>query len=293
MTELSREPVADRAEHNAYFPSAYSLSQYTAPKTNFDGVKFSKPYSGGKHKILMIATDERYLQMQNGTFFSTGNHPVETLLPMLHIHKAGFAIDVATLSGNHAKFEMWAMPGEDAAIAEIYAAYLPKLDKPAKFADILDEVTAPDSPYLGVLIPCGHGAYNTLPESRDMQRLLDWALANDKYIITLCHGPDALAAAGVGRADSEFPFKGYELCVFPDALDDGANIDIGYMPGKLPWRLAARLEALGMVVKNSKTSIDGSVHQDRRLLTGDSPLAANALGILAADELLKAVGVAS
>lgn len=42
MTELSREPVADRAEHNAFFPSAYSLSQYTAPKTNFDGVKFAK-----------------------------------------------------------------------------------------------------------------------------------------------------------------------------------------------------------------------------------------------------------
>ena len=43
----------------------------------------------------MVATDERYLQMQNGKFFSTGNHPVETLLPMLHIHKAGFEIDVA------------------------------------------------------------------------------------------------------------------------------------------------------------------------------------------------------
>ena len=63
------------------------------------------------------------------------------------------------------------------------------------------------------------------------------------------------------------------------------------MPGKLPWLLAKRLEELGMV-KNSKTSIDGSVHKDRRLLTGDSPLAGNTLGILAADELLKAVGVA-
>ena len=117
-------------------------------------------------------------------------------------------------------------------------------------------------------------------------------MANDKFIITLCHGPAALAAAGVGRADSDFPFKGYELCVFPDALDEGANLDIGYMPGKLPWLLAKRLEELGMVVKNSKISIDGSVHKDRLLLTGDSPLAGNALGILAADELLKAVGVA-
>lgn len=242
--------------------------------------------------MLMVATDERYLQMQNGKFFSTGNHPVETLLPMLHIHKAGFEIDVATLSGNHAKFEMWAMPNEDAAIAEIYAEYLPKLDKPAKLADILDAVTAPDSPYLAVLIPGGHGAFNKLPESREMQRLLDWALANDKFVITLCHGPAALAAAAVGRADADFPFKGYELCMFPDALDEGANLDIGYMPGKLPWLLAKRLEELGMVVKNSKTGIDGSVHKDRRLLTGDSPLAGNALGILAADELLKAVGVA-
>lgn len=63
MTNPSREPVADRAEHNAFFPSEYSLSQYTAPKTNFDGVKFAKPYTGGKYKVLMVATDERYLQM--------------------------------------------------------------------------------------------------------------------------------------------------------------------------------------------------------------------------------------
>ena len=55
--------------------------------------------------------------------------------------------------------------------------------------------------------------------------------------------------------------------------------------------LAKRLEELGIVVKNSKTSIDGSVHKDRRLLTGDSPLAGNALGILTAEELLKAAGV--
>lgn len=289
MAELSKTPVPDRAEHNAFFPSEYSLSQYTAPKTDFDGVKFAKPYTGGKHKVLMLATDERYLQMQNGKWFSTGNHPVETLLPMLHIHKAGFEIDVATLSGNHAKFEMWAMPGEDKAMAEIYNEYLPKLDKPHKLADIIDQVTAPDSPYIAVLIPGGHGAFNKIPESREVKRLLNWALANDKFVITLCHGPAALAAAAIDRIDADFPFKGYELCVFPDALDEGANIDIGYMPGKLPWLLAARLEQLGMKVMNS--GISGQVHQDRKLLTGDSPLAGNKLGILAAEELLKAVGV--
>ncbi|WP_341477961.1 hypothetical protein [Pelistega ratti] len=172
MAELSKQPVPDRTEHNAFFPSEYSLSQYTSKVTDFDGVKFDQPYTGGKHKVLMIATDERYLQMQNGTWFSTGNHPVETLLPMLHIHKAGFEIDVATLSGNHAKFEMWAMPAEDKAVAEIYTTYLPKLDKPHKLADIMDTVTAEDSPYIAVLIPGGHGAFNKLPESREIKKYL-------------------------------------------------------------------------------------------------------------------------
>lgn len=290
MTELSRTPVPDRAEHNAFFPSEYSLSQYTSRRTDFDGVRFARPYAGGKYRVLMVATDERYLQMQNGRWFSTGNHPVETLLPMLHIHRAGFEIDVATISGNHAKFEMWAMPSEDAAVQEIYNEYLPRLDRPHCLADIVDEVTSPDSPYIAVFIPGGHGAFNRLPQSRELGRVLDWALANDRFIISLCHGPAALVAAAIDRPEAEFPFRGYELCVFPDALDEGPNIDIGYMPGRLPWLLAQRLEALGMKVVN--TGISGQVHQDRRLLTGDSPLAGNRLGILAAEELLKAVGVA-
>lgn len=29
--------------------------------------------------------------------------------------------------------------------------------------------------------------------------------------------------------------RGYQICVFPDAPDQGPDIDIGYMPGKLPW----------------------------------------------------------
>lgn len=54
----------------------------------------------------MLCTDERYLQMDNGSFFSTGNHPVETLLPMYHLDKAGFSFDIATLSGNPVKFRV-------------------------------------------------------------------------------------------------------------------------------------------------------------------------------------------
>ena len=285
MTKLTIEPVKDRAEHNAYFPSDYSLSIYTSPVTNFDGFKFDKSYSGGKYKVLMIATDERYLQMANNKYFSTGNHPVETLLPMLHIDGAGFEIDIATLSGNSVKLEMWAMPEKDDSIMDFYNKYLNKFENPLKLDTILDQVTAEDSPYLGVFIPGGHGALINLPESKEVKDVLKWALKNDKKIITLCHGTAALLAGAID--EKEFLFKGYEMTVFPDSIDEGANQEIGYMPGKLKWLLAEKLESLGVKILNE--AISGQVHIDRNLITGDSPLAANNLGIVIADELLKQV----
>ncbi|MCA3924140.1 MAG: protein deglycase HchA, partial [Burkholderia sp.] len=87
-TQMDRTPAPDPAEDNAFFPSPYSLSQYTSSKTDFDGADYPNPYTGGKWKVLMIATDERYVLMTNGKMFSTGNHPVEMLLPMHHMDKA-------------------------------------------------------------------------------------------------------------------------------------------------------------------------------------------------------------
>lgn len=287
MTELSKEPVRDRAEHNAYFPSDYSLSVYTSPKTDFDGFKFTEAYTGKKYKILMVASDERYVKTKNGKLFSTGNHPVETLLPMLHIHQAGFEVDVATLSGNPVKLEMWAMPTEDEAVMGIYKEYLPKLEAPQKLDDILAEAVGENSPYLGVFFPGGHAALLNLPQSKSVKKLLFWAMNNDKKIIALCHGPAALLAASVDESKDNFLFKDFEMAVFPDSLDEGANQDIGYMPGKLTWLLAESLEKLRVKIINK--DITGLVHKDRNVLTGDSPLAANNLGILAADELLAAV----
>lgn len=286
-TAMNKTPAPDTAEDNAYFPSPYSLSQYTASKTDFDGADYPNAYTGGKWKVLMIATDERYILMQNGTMFSTGNHPVEMLLPLYHMDKAGFEIDVATLSGNPVKLEMWAMPHADEAVQSIYQKYLAKLKQPLKLSEVIARDLGEDSPYIATFIPGGHGVLAKIPHSSDVKRVLQWAMANDKYVITLCHGPACLLAAAVDENKANYLYKGYEICVFPDALDEGINIDIGYMPGKLPWLVGESLQALGVRILN--TDITGRCHVDRKLITGDSPLASNNLGKLAAEVLLKAV----
>ena len=282
---LAMQPTPDPAEDQAFFPSPYSLTQFTAPKTDLSDTDYVDAYAGGRWKVLMLAADERYLEMANGTMFSTGNHPVETLLPMTHIDSAGFAIDVATLSGNPVKFELWAMPREDEAVLATFAKYREKFRNPLRLADVVADALGPDSDYLGVLIPGGHGALIGLPFSRDVKAVLDWALAADRHIISLCHGPAALLAAGLGEADNASAFAGYRMCAFPDEMDRQVP-EIGYTPGALTWHFGERLRAQGVVIVNE--GITGQTEIDRKLITGDSPLASNALGKIAARALIDA-----
>ncbi|MDF9756442.1 molecular chaperone Hsp31 and glyoxalase 3 [Pseudomonas sp. TE6288] len=271
-----KRPQPDPAEDNAFFPSPYSLSQFTSSKSDLSGAYYPAPYKGGRWKILLIGADERYLLTDNGTLFSTGNHPVETLLPMYHLDKAGFAFDVATLSGNPVKFEYWAMPGEDNEVLGLFERYRKAFKQPRKLAEVLEGSL---SDYIGVFIPGGHGALIGLPNSKEVGQVLQWAADNDRFVISLCHGPAALLAAG-------HLYNGYKMCAFPDDLD-AKTPDIGYMPGHLTWRFGERLKACGVEIIND--GISGAVHQDHKLLSGDSPLAGNALGKLAAAALLKEV----
>ncbi|WP_297987554.1 hypothetical protein [uncultured Campylobacter sp.] len=97
---------------------------------------YEKKYDGDK-KILIIAADERYLLMDNGTFFSTGNHPIETLVPMYHLTQAGWDFEIATLSGNPMKFEFWAMPAKDERLKSFFESYAAKFKEPKKLSDVV------------------------------------------------------------------------------------------------------------------------------------------------------------
>ena len=281
----SKQPTPDQAERNAFFPSPDSLSQFTSPKSDLSDADYPDAYQGGRWKVLLVAADERYLLTGNGTFFSTGNHPVETLLPMYHLDRAGFEFDIATLSGNPAKFEWWAFPSEDAEIKSLYSKYEQKFQQPLKLADVVSSLNT-DANYIAVFIPGGHGALMGLPFSADMKAALQWAMQNDRFIITLCHGPAALLSASVDEPNGGDLFRGYRICAFPDSMDKQTP-DIGYMPGPLRWFFGEKLAAMGVEIVNTK--IDGSTFRDRKLLTGDSPFAGNNLGKLAARALLDEV----
>ena len=277
---LSKDPQPDEAEFNAFFPSKFALGQFTSSKSGLEDADYPQPYQGSR-RILVIGTDERYLKMENGTLFSTGNHPVETLVPMYHLHQAGFAFDIATPSGNPMKFEFWAKP-EDEAITGLHQLLLDQFQKPLRLADVVADL-GPNSDYAAVFIPGGHGPLIELPFSADVAAVLRWALDADRHIVAICHGPAALLALAKEGDANGFPFAGYTITAFPTATDREIP-EVGYLPGQLTWQFGEKLQMLGVKIANSEP--DESTHKDRKLLTGASPLAANALGRLAAETLL-------
>lgn len=270
-------------EGGAFQPSPLALKLATASKTDYDGGAYANPYRGGDKRVLMICTEERNMTMANGKKFSTGNHPVEMGLPMLHLLAAGFQIDIVTPTGAPAVIEDWAMPREDEAVMKLYRDYADAFANPGSLADFVANSMTDDAPYVGVYLPGGHGAMLGLPENEHLGKLLLWAHKLDLFTLAICHGPAALLAAGDGPS---FIYNGYKIAAFPDAVDKQTPM-IGYMPGHMPWKFGEKLSALGVEIINSKA--DATCHIDRRLISGASPKAANAFGRLAAETLLKNV----
>ena len=265
----------------SYIPSKIALKLATVKKTDYKSEPYQK-YEGNKSKILVLFTEQQTMKMQNGTLFSTGNHPVEALVPMLHLQNAGFEFEIYTPTGKPVVFEMWAFPSKDNEVLAIYNELKLKFEKPNSLHHFATNTENVAANYAAVFIPGGHGAMLGIPEDENVGRTLNWAHENNLYTISICHGPGALLATTL--KNKSFIYEGYKMAVFPDSVDK-MTPKIGYLPGQMPHGLSEKLKSLGANVVNTKA--DNTVCIDRNLITGASPLASNQLGKLAANTLLK------
>jgi molecular chaperone Hsp31 and glyoxalase 3 len=267
---------AQENKEGDYDPSPLTLFVGTSSTTSYVAQEYATKYTGTK-PILVVCTDEYKLPMSNGKVFSTGNHPVEMLVPMLHFRDAGFPFDVATNTGGAVRLEMWAYPTKDESVKSLHEDIKSMMEAPKKLADITSL-----KDYAGLFIPGGHGAMINLPTSAALGKLLRLAHKQGLPTVTLCHGPSALLSTAVG--DEEFAYQGYESMCFTDKTD-AFTPKLGYLPGPMPWKCQESIEKVGMKVVN--TTEAGAVHQDRELITGDSPTAAHNLGKFAAPILVQ------
>jgi molecular chaperone Hsp31 and glyoxalase 3 len=273
--------IAPQLEPDGSFrPSKVALMLSTSKVSDFEKVAGPR-YEGDRSKILVIFTEQKNMTMQNGVEFSTGNHPIEALLPLLHLRNAGFDFEIATPTGEPVVFEMWAMPQQDKEVVGIYEQLKSDFDSPTPLPDIVAQFKDNVGSYAAIFVPGGHGAMLGIPQDANVGTLLRWAHENDLFTISLCHGPGSFLATTLEGHD--FLYDGYNMAVFPDSVDKMTPM-IGYLPGPMPWRVQEKLTELGAKIVNKKA--DKTCVVDRRLITGASPLASNELGKLAVTTLL-------
>jgi len=274
------QPV--EGEDNVYEPSPFMLMIATKSKTDYKPLEYtdnSKKYQGTK-PILVVCTDEYKMPMANGKIFSTGNHPIEMFVPMLHFRDAGFTFEIATEHGDPVCLEMWAYPTKDESVKAFHESLKSQMEKPKKLSDISSSMDG----YAGIFIPGGHGCMINLPSSEALGKLLHAAHAKAMPTITLCHGPATLLASAKVKGNETFAYKDYEAMCFTDTTD-GLTPYLGYLPGTMPWKCQASIVERGMKVLNSTET--GAVHQCKELISGDSPFAANSLGKMATPILVQ------
>ena len=217
------------------------------------------------------------MEMGNGKKFSTGNHPVELIHPLLHVTNANFEYDVATPTGKPPIIEEWALPTKDQVVLDFYNTNF-KLKETKSLVELVKENGKLMEDYIAIYLPGGHGAMLGLPTNENMGKVLDYTKLWDIHVISVCHGPAMLLA-------SKDAYKNYKIACFPDSIDQQTPI-IGYLPGTMPWYFGQKLvEELNIEIMN--TSPDDTVIVDRKLITGASPKACQELGKVVTETLLE------
>ncbi len=272
--------IPTKVSDNIYSPSPGWLKVRVWDESGYKGKEYGSQYEGNK-KILVVCTEESHMEMKNGDIFLTGNHPVETFVPLMHLASAGYKFDFATPTGRPVAIEEWAFPREDPEFDSFFKAQKSAIDSPLKLADAAKGVK--EDAYVAVFIPGGHGALLGLPQDKNLGEILHDAMNKGLKIISLCHGPAALLAASEGSTKGDFLFNGFAIAAFPDGMDKQLP-KFGYLPGKMPWYFGKRLTSLGVDIINHLAT--GKTHVDRNLITGDSPMSANTLGEIATEALL-------
>ena len=211
-----------------------------------------------KH-VLFIVTNAAEIgprKRRTGFFFPEIAHPFEAL------DKAGIAIEFASPKGGVAPHDAYDEK-DPAQRAFMESKAFKRLSRSRK----LSEVDASD--YDAIFVPGGLGPMVDIQHNPDVQRAVLQAWNTGKLVSAVCHGPCAFL--GVKLEDGSAFVKGKRLTSFSKSEESN------YAREDVPFELEDALRAEGAEY-SSTTDWQSKVVVDGRLLTGQNPASAGALG---------------
>jgi putative intracellular protease/amidase len=141
---------------------------------------------------------------------------------------------------------------------------------PRKFSSISDDEV---KNFAGVFIPGGHAPLTDLGDNADLGRILSHFHSASKPTAALCHGPWAFLSTKYGP-DKQFAYKGYKMTSWSDAEEKMMET---IFRGEIT-KVEGTLREEGADMQEGVAKSLGYITVDRELVTGDNPMAANAIG---------------
>ncbi len=224
-----------------------------------------------KFVILFIVTSQALMP---GTTTPTGVWLEELTTPYYAFVDQGHEVEVVSVSGGEIPIDPRSL-GEDSQKEESVIRYnkdeglqaLIKNTRAAKDVDI--------HKYDAVFFPGGHGTMWDYPDNPDLKPIIETALALNKPVAAVCHGPAVLV--GVETADGTPLVRGRKISAFLDSEEEAVGLT-----NEVPFLLETRLRELGAeIVKAEDFQPIATV--DGLLVTGQNPASAKPV----AEEVIK------
>jgi putative intracellular protease/amidase len=218
-------------------------------------------------KVLIVLTSHAQL---GATGRATGFYFDEMAAPYYALVDAGHNVDIASIKGGQAVHDPGSIKENPVERPKAVQRFLNDAAAMKKLSDTLAIDRIDPSRYDAVFLPGGHGTMYDFPTSAALATVVGQVYDQGGVVGAVCHGPAGLVNAR--RADGRPLVADLRVNSFTDAEEAAVGLT-----DAMPFLLESQLRQLGARFEGAPNFTAKAV-RDGRLVTGQNPMSADAVG---------------
>ncbi|WP_237060100.1 type 1 glutamine amidotransferase domain-containing protein [Microbulbifer sediminum] len=223
-----------------------------------------------EERVLMVLTSH---DRMGDTGKETGFWMAELTHPYFALADAGIGVDIASIAGGEAPIDPRSLEKEDADNSRFLASG----ETRQQIQDTPALASVDPSSYAAVIFVGGHGTMWDFPRNEAVNRVAAAIYDRGGVVAAVCHGPAALL--GITLEDGSSLIEGRKVTGFTNSEERAVGL-----AGTVPFMLEDALESAGAQF-SSAADWQSHVVVDGRLITGQNPASAGALGTRVAEAI--------
>lgn len=223
-------------------------------------------------KVLIVVTSHNRM---GDTGKPTGYYLPEVTHPYFELSEAGLTIDIASPKGGKAPLDENSRDLSDPQNRK----FLEDKNLVSKIENTIPLSEIDPKNYQAVLYAGGHGTMWDFPNTSDIDRISAGIYESGGIVAAVCHGPAALVNTKL--SNGKYLVAGKKVSAFSNAEEEAAGLT-----KVMPFLLESKLKERGALYEKAGLWQE-HISVDQRLVTGQNPASAGAVGKAVTQLLIK------